>query len=149
MGLDTQANLVVAAMQLGVVRSLRDAIRTADLSSGRMKAATDLGPAPSPEPRAHLTPEPIVEPRRRLHPEAITEPRRTYSASAQIDRRSNVETSTCEPSSEPTRTTHKSPIQPPWAILPWQTPTPPRPVIKVIVHKVDVAHKGSLLDMFI
>jgi len=45
----------------------------------------------------------------------------------------------------------RSPIEPPWKVLPWEEapcPAPP-PKIKVVPPPPDVIHKGSLIDFFI
>jgi hypothetical protein len=34
-------------------------------------------------------------------------------------------------------------------VLPWECPPPPRTLIKVNIRRPDIAHKGSLIDLFI
>lgn len=79
MGLEATASLIVATFDLMVVRSVRDAMRTADIASGKGQPATPLGPAPTflratgtgyktgpaavYEPREHVRLAPKVEPR--------------------------------------------------------------------------------------
>jgi hypothetical protein len=43
----------------------------------------------------------------------------------------------------------KSPIQPPWKVLPWENPLPPAQVIKVVIRRPDNVNKGSIIDCFI
>jgi hypothetical protein len=43
----------------------------------------------------------------------------------------------------------KSPIQPPWAVLPWQQPPKQIVQVKVIHRHTDIVTKGSLIDVFI
>ena len=151
MGLDTVASLIVAAFDLKEVQLVRDAIRTADISSGRPQAATALGPAPDCfERRCHLHPEPKIEPRRHIHPEPRIEPRRVihpvdrYEPISERDR-VLVEVECYTPPSK------KHVIQPPWMVLPWEEKHDcvPAPKIKVVVKPPDIAHKGSLIDFFI
>jgi hypothetical protein len=42
-----------------------------------------------------------------------------------------------------------NPIQPPWAVMPWENPPQPRQTVKVHPHHTDVIHKGTLLDLFV
>lgn len=159
MGIDPHISLLVAALDLKEVQLVRDAIRTADLSAGgRGLPASGLGPAPNPdvtfEPRRHVHPEPVYEPRRHIRPEPRYEPRAVIHPEPRIEQQLNDQWACCPPPAEvkPVETPTPSPIQPPWKVLPWQTPSPPRPVVrplKVIIRRPDIVSKGGLLDVFI
>lgn len=41
------------------------------------------------------------------------------------------------------------PFQPPWAVLPWLQPTPPRPLIKQVVRPPDITVTGRIFDLFV
>ena len=141
--LQTQASLIVATMELSVVKLLRGAIRTADLSGQRQDL---LIPAPTIESRRHLTPEPVVEPRRHIRPAAIYEPSRIEHQHPRVER-----TALACPCPPPPPVPMKSmnPIQPPWKVLPWEKAPQPRQTVKVHRHHTDVIRKGSVLDLFV
>jgi hypothetical protein len=42
-----------------------------------------------------------------------------------------------------------SPLQPPWKSLPWEQPAPDAPQIKIVLYQPDMRHKGTLVDCFI
>jgi hypothetical protein len=91
-----------------------------------------------------ITPEPRYLPREVLHPTPRYLPRpvlHPYPA---------VEPSPLPPPYPKTTVPHiTAGPQPPWKILPWQEPSPPPNVIKVIVHPPDMLTKGTLIDLFI
>jgi len=149
------ASLVVATFDLKEVQLVRDAIRTADISSGKGQPVSELGPAPDNFARRfHIHPEPVIEPRRHIHPEPVIEPRR------HIRPEDCFEPSNCRCIEPPPVLVipvpvpcpkHGHTIQPPWDLLPWQQ-EPPRhvePKIKVVVKPPDMALKGTLIDCFI
>ena|SRR5947209_5285312 len=156
--LPPNVQLIVASLDLQLVRLLRDAIRTADLSTGALRRATDLGPAPSPEPRRHLHPEPVYEPRVHYYPTPRFEPRRIWCppAGAWADRcgmrcpDSAPDWSACPPLAPPAKPDCERPMGPPWKVLPWQNPPPPPRVrkVKVFVSRPDTAQKGAAIDLF-
>jgi len=43
----------------------------------------------------------------------------------------------------------KSPIEPPWAVLPWNEPAKAPAQVKVVEFRTDIISKGSLIDLFI
>jgi hypothetical protein len=152
---DALPSLLVAALDLNLVRLLRDAM--ADTGPGRGTPATELGPAPTLiERRFRIEPEPEIGPRKRIEPAPRVEPREVVRLP---DR---YEPSGCDPAvvvvpvPVPVECcgTYKRPpaIEPPWRVLPWEQapePAPVRPKVKVEVRPPDIVHKGSLIDFFI
>jgi hypothetical protein len=144
-GLEGAASAIVAMSDLIVVRLLRDAIRTADLSSaghggspiplkrnGPSEVRRVLGPAPrlKAHPEARIEPRPVIHPTPRFEPRVVV-PAPVYS---------------CDPSPCHRR---NNPIEPIWRKPVWEIPTTPPAKVKVHLHRTDVAHKGSLIDLFI
>jgi hypothetical protein len=141
-GLEAQAALIVAAFDLKVVQSLRQAIALADLNSAKERGP--LTPDANIGPRRNLQPMPRIEQRRVFHPTPRIEPRET------IHVQSRVISDPPAPASQPVTPCHfANPFQPPWKILPWNSPIPPTPVIKLVQHRLDIKNKGSLIDIFI
>jgi hypothetical protein len=144
-GIASNVSLIVASLDLQVVRLLRAAIKNADAASSPARH-TGLAPAATFERRRVIHPEPRYEPRRVIHPTPRFEPRpveRTQKACADLLPPCSA---TCAP--EASHIT-KSPIEPPWKKLPWENPPSPPRVIKVIIRKSDIASKGSIIDCFI
>jgi hypothetical protein len=144
-GLEGAANAIVAMSDLIVVRLLRDAIRTADLSSAAHGGAAvplrrdgPIGAHANVQPAPHLKvhPSPRFEPRPVIHPTPRFEPRVVVPAP----------TYTCDPVPCHRR---NNPIEPVWRKPVWEIHTPPPAKVKVNLHRTDVAHKGSLIDLFI
>lgn len=138
-------SLIVAALDLQLVRLLRAAM--AGRPGGRpggpggicgepalpIRPRPVLHPTPTIEPRKRIEPTPRIEPRQVIHPKPIEQPGLALS---------------CTPAEpEHPRVVHL-PIQPPWKVLPWQNPPPPRPMLKVVLRPPDVEKKGSLYDVF-
>jgi hypothetical protein len=146
-------SLITATADLRVVSLLRDAIRTADLSSGKRFPIAKIGPAPDIiERRFRLQPETEILPRKRIEPTPRIEPRRVIRPPDRFEPCGEklVPIPIPDPSC-PCNPHFKSPIQPPWKVLPWQEPPAVRPAprIKVVVRPPDIVHKGSLIDFFI
>jgi hypothetical protein len=150
------ASLVIATFDLKEVQLVRDAIRTADISSGKGQPVSKIGPAPNNfDRRFHFHPEPEIEPRQHIHPEPVIEPRRHIRP---VDRFEPSNGRRPEPPDVivipipvpcPKHGPHR--IQPPWEVLPWQQAPAPRvvPKIKLVVKPPDIALKGTLIDCFI
>jgi hypothetical protein len=134
--------VLVAALDLKLVRSIRDAIRTADIESGR---TGPNGTFPQLGPRKVIEPTPRFEPRKVHHPAARFEPRPVIHPQPLYSQQQTL--APVEPEPQPCRT--KSPLPPPWQQPVWKTPIPPPEQIKVHVHHTDVVSKGSLIDLFI
>jgi hypothetical protein len=144
--LQTSVSLIVATLDLTLVKLLRSAIRTADISGAKEKGSSLLSPAASFEPRRVIHPEPRYEQRHLLHPPSTRTVRTVERLAAPLPPLQPPCITLCLPD-----TSHgtPSPIRPPWLILPWENPAPPAKVIKVFVHPPDNTHKGSLIDCFI
>ena len=143
MGIDSGVNLLVASLDLQLVRLLRDAIRTADLSSGK---GAGIGGAAGVGPRPVATPTPRIESRPVIHPTLRIEPRMSAHPVKPEPPVDVVVISTHEPEQSRIK---QSPIQPPWKVLPWEKPSEPEPKLKVIQRRPDVPVKGTVFDVFI
>jgi hypothetical protein len=146
--LQSSASLIVASLDLKVVRLLRDAIRAADAASGRAAPIAFIGPAPTFAARRLLLreilhPEPRFEPRPVIHPTPRFLPRPVIHLTPRFERAS------CAPfePETPPRCGHGLP--PPWKMPIWNVPVEPKVTIKRVVHLTDVHNKGSLIDLFI
>ena len=147
MGLDSVASLIVASLDLQLVRLLRDAIRTTELSDPGCPCGPGR-PSDGARPRPVLAPEPVIEPRRHIHPPPVIEPRDVIHLAPVV--------LPPDPALCPdlyTEPCPASPIEPPWKVLPWERkdppPCPPAKVIKLVMRPPDIAHKGTLIDFFI
>jgi hypothetical protein len=141
-GVETNVSLIVATLDLQLVRLLRGAIRAADRSAAPNAA---LSPAARFEPRPVIHPTPHFEPRRVHHPEPRFEPRPVERPKATPDC-IPLNSAPCCP--EKPRLA-KSPIEPPWKTLPWENPPPPAQVVKLVIRRPDNSSKGSIIDCFI
>ncbi len=68
MGIESNVSLMVASLDLQLVKLLRDAIRTADLH-GQLTAPPPAAVAPGGCVRRTIEPAAVYEPRRHIHPE--------------------------------------------------------------------------------
>jgi hypothetical protein len=139
--------VLVAALDLSLVRMLRAAMRTADLSGRGGAGACGCGAGPEDrfEPRRVIYPTPRFEPRPVVHPTPRFEPRPVHrKADCDLDAACSAPVAP----EQPPRIA-KSPIQPPWKVLPWENPLPPAQVIKVVIRRPDNVNKGSIIDCFI
>lgn len=139
-------NLLVAALDLSVVRSIRDAIRTADLSAGgRPGPLGTIQKAVTIAPRQVIHPEPRIEPRKVIHAEPRIEPRRVIHPTPRYEVLPPIQVCAEQTEHVPNL---GSPLPPPWKQPIWETPLPVKPVIKLVVHRPDIHNKGSLIDVF-
>jgi hypothetical protein len=140
-------SLLVAALDLKLVRSIRDAIRTADIHSGRTGPRGTFPPL-EPSPRKQVEPEPRFEPRVVYHPTPRFEPRPVvHCRPIAVEPCDRQTLAPLEPEPQPCRT--KCPLPAPWQESVWKTPIPAASEVKVHLHRTDVVHKGSLIDLFI
>jgi hypothetical protein len=150
------AALIVATFDLAVVRSIRGAIRAADIASGRGQPASGLGPAPNPQPqrRLHIHPEPVYEPRRHIHPYPKFEERTVvYTIRFEQSVEAQLNAGPCPPVEIVTPVCPvEGPFPPVWKQLP-AIPLPdrvtPRRVVKVAHLQPDIRHKGLVIDMHV
>ena len=166
MGLETTASLIVAAFELSAVRLIRDAIRTADLSSGRGQSATPLGPDPNPvfagpagpagSGRFSVHPEPVYEPRRHIHPTPHYEQRTVYYTvrhEARFEQADNDAARACPLLSGEhgaPASSLESPIPPVWTTLPpVEHPAPPERIRRVIRQHTNAVRKGLVVDVHV
>lgn len=152
MGLESSVGLIVATLDLQLVRLLRGAMRGEDGDGFGPGARRLIHPGPGIEARKRITPESVIEPRPRIHPQPKFEPRPVLRAEHVPPA---VACPTCDgPASAEKSSAPSSPVQPPWRVLPWDQryPRTPRVVvrkIKVSVARPDIVCKGSLIDLFI
>jgi hypothetical protein len=145
--LDARIDLLVAALDLKLVRLLRDAIRTADIASGRGQPVSGLGPAPTNiGPRKRIEPQPLIEPRKHIHPTPRFEPRPVIHLTPRVE---TPPPAVCPPAEPEKPRIAKSFLAPPWKLLPCEQPRQPTIVVKVIKRKPDILRKGTLIDCFI
>jgi hypothetical protein len=155
-GLETTAALIIATFDLSVVRSIRGAIRTADISAGRGQPASPLGPAPDPTPRRHIVPEPIIDRRTVIHPSSTNEVR-TLAYTVRYEARPEVQYNLAGPPVTDAETCRpccpvEGPIPPVWKQLPpvqQRIPLAPRRVVKIIRQQPDIRHRGIVVDIHI
>ncbi len=138
-GIGNDASLIVAALDLQLVRTLtRSIARNAicpllgpcDRLTLRSRLRAELRDRFLP--REVIVPEPRFTPRPVIHPTPRFEPR-------PVERPAEPE--------QPVRL--NNPIDPPWKVLAHEIPLQPAPRVKVNIHRPDVIHKGTLIDLFI
>ena len=153
MGLESPVGLVVAALDLKLVRLVRAAMN-GGLAPGGIGPGRRIEPEPVFEPRRRIEPEPQFEPRPHVRPEPVFEPREKLRGGAPaLD---CCDACACPTPTEPTeKATHSpSPIEPPWKVRPWEemrdaAVAPPVRKIKVIQVRPDIQCKGTVIDLFI
>lgn len=168
MGLEATASLLIAAFELSAVRLIRDAIRTADLSSGRGLSATPLGPDPNPvrgsgsagaggSGRSYIDPELIYEPRRHVCPATRCD---GWAATYTVRGAKRIEQADNEaaraglavdaPRSSPACSVERT-IPPVWKSLPPVEQSPPAPPRRwrVVRQYAAPVRKGLVLDIHV
>jgi hypothetical protein len=157
------ASLVVATADLQVVQDVIGAMRAADANTRAMNAGRipPVAPIPAPAPPAHTDSccfrcetsrhesvgvtcrPPVVSPiyteSRQSHWKLPTH--KTRLALEPDDRTMDRQTAGIP--------AKKSPVQPPWAQLPWHQPPKQIVQVKVVRPVTDIVTKGSLIDVFI
>lgn len=139
-------SLLVAALDLSLVRSIRSAMRAADLAAGGVPGPLGtIQDRHTIHPQTVHEPEPRIEPRKVIHPtphflpRPVIHPVERYEILPPVPVRA-------EQTEHPVHL--GAPLPPPWKQPIWETPIPPQPVIKVITLKPDIQNKGSLIDIF-
>ncbi len=147
--LQTQASLIVASFDLKLVQLLRQAIRTADLSGGKVgrDLACDTFGNGCCEPRQHIHPEPRYEPRPVLHPTPRYEPREVRRPTHYLPACPPPAPDCCEKTAK--SDTNCGPLPPPWRMPVSKNSLQTAPLVKVFIHRTDVHNKGSLIDVFL
>ncbi|MGH7215139.1 MAG: hypothetical protein ACREIT_10295 [Tepidisphaeraceae bacterium] len=117
MGLSSNVSLLVASLDLSLVRLLRGAMAPADLAAARANALAHqpVHPERRFESRPVIHPEPHIEPRPVHHPEPRIEPRFVYRPVRVVD---VPESDPSIPNCEPAPVGPKHTIQPPWKTVP-------------------------------
>jgi hypothetical protein len=140
----SQINLVTASLDLQLVQLLRSAMNP---GTGPAGSGNGITPQPTIHPRHRHDPQPVIEPRKHIVPEPHFEPRRVHHPEPAFAPR----TDTSAPPLTDAKAECAAFLQPPWKTLPWRDPLPPSelPKIKVVMHRPDTIHKGSLIDFFI
>lgn len=151
MGLDGNIAAVVAALDLKLVRLLRDAMNN---TPGGAAPAGLVGPAATFEGRRTAGPEPRIAPRPVVHPTPRFEPRPVIHPEPRVDSPVYpcvvVEVRVDPPES-------KCPIEPPWRLLPWESAAAPAQAeslaqpahrVKPRIRQPDIVGKGVLIDLF-
>ena len=152
--LATNVSLLVATLDLRIVTSIRDAIRTADIASGKEFPITAIGPAPGP-PLRYVDADRFEQNRRTFHPDPKIDPRPVFHPSPKFVPATVVHTAsrraveTLVPAQPEGAQATKLSIEPPWRSLPWKNPIPSPTEIKKVVYVHDKDHRGQILDLFI
>jgi hypothetical protein len=144
----SSVNLLVAGLDLSLVRLLRGAMHAADVAAGGAccggageRCRDVFTPTPRFEPRVVYHPTPRYEPRPVIHPEPRVE-WKGYCAGLPPPCFPPVPAPECP--GEP-----EWPVKAVWKTLPELPPPGPQPQIKVQVVRPDIRHKGTLIDTFI
>jgi hypothetical protein len=155
------ASLVIATMDLSIVKLLRSAIRTADIASANTVAPQGVyaqRPADRYEPAVGGGGSFAVLPPVGYGPCPTTcsngvsgariataiDPTRIALqdlANDRIDRRTADGTVSCAATTPPA-------IQPPWRQLPWHEPMPAPKIVKVAPPAPDIVRTGKLIDFY-
>lgn len=152
-GLDSSISLVVATLDLQLVKSITSAMNAVNANGKCCDKAIDG--VPVSHTRDCFERRPVIEPTLRINPRKVynptprIEPRRVFHPTPRIDTRNNTP-SALPPTTEPAPCEKtKSPLLPPWKTLPCEVKEPAPVQIKMIVQRPDIHHKGSLIDLFI
>jgi hypothetical protein len=139
--LESTVSLLVASLDLKLVQLVRGAMAVADVN-GRATAPPGCNGAGGRDaflPRRHIEPAPVYEPRRHIHPE----PRPLLQPATRLANE------TCDCAAYVAPAGSKSPIEPPWKVLPWENPPQPPPKIKFVLQRPDSARsKGVFVNVF-
>ncbi|HZK81549.1 MAG TPA: hypothetical protein VFC46_10790 [Humisphaera sp.] len=147
MSIASTTSLLVAALDLHLVQDVIGAIRAADAAEAVAKASP-FAPVPTIESPRHIHPDPIYVHPRVIHPDPRYAPRPIVHCEPHVEQ-TNTRLALIESSDKPAPAHSNCPIQPPWAVLPYQTPAKPPAQIKIVLYRTDILTKGTLLDVFI
>jgi hypothetical protein len=139
--LDSNIALIVAALDLKLVRLIRGAIAENRGARGPLGNVIEPGPRFEPRPVVHPTPRfeprPVVHPTPRFLPRAVIEPRPVEMPAAVL-----------APAEPEKPRVAKLVLTPPWKVLPWENPVKAEIPVKVIKHRPDIVRKGKLIDCY-
>ena len=143
-------SLAVAALDLALVQDIIGAMRAADAGAAASNASP-LTPLPTLQSARHIHPATIYEPGKVIHADPVYARPKVIRPEPRIEPAEPGRLALQPTSDNPAKKVHHaaSPVQPPWAVLVWQMPTPPRPIIKVVEYRTDINSKGTLIDTFI
>jgi hypothetical protein len=134
---------IVATLDLQLVRLIRDAINSPG-AGGKTLGASD----PQIAPRKTIEPEPEFSPRQKVTPSPqILSGEVTYAPPKIIP----LPPCYAAPVESETSVRTKSPIEPPWRLVPWSDkfPSAPAPLpVKPRPPRPDLAVRGRLIDAF-
>ena len=151
------ADLIIASGQFAAVDSVIKAIRKADKEAGanstsqpptnRAAVTEYYRPADYYEPQRVITPAPAYASRPVIHPSA--------THSVPVEKQPPVyEVNVIVV--QPTPVANEQPLQPPWAVVPWENPLQTAQKVKVVYRPPDMNHRaggiefrGTALDLFI
>ena len=151
------ADLIIAAGQFAAVDSVIRAMRAVDMQGG---ANPILQPTPDRSVGSDCyRPADRYEPQRVIHSDSSYAARPgnpvAVARSVPIEKRKPV----CAVNVivvQPTPVANEQPLQPPWAVLPWENPVQTAPKVKVVYRPPDINHRaggmeyrGTALDLFI
>ena len=152
-GLESSVGLIVASLDLRLVRLVRAAMHPGNGPHGPDRL---IRPGPTIEPRKRHEPEPVIEPRKRHEPEPVFEPRPVHRPVrvASIARSDVCVVVEVQKTGE---TSSGSPIEPPWKVLPWERASEAAPIrfarpvqrVKLVTRRPDIPCSGSVIDVFI
>lgn len=136
-------------MDLKLVQTITSGMRDVNRRSAELAGDGSSCPGGVVQPRPVVHPAARYEPRPVIHPRPRIEPRKVITLQPRVVEAAPPAIAAPQAPEKPAE--KSNPIQPPWRILPWNTPVPlpPRNVIKPIVRPVDNVRKGSMLDLFI
>jgi hypothetical protein len=151
-GLDSSISLLVATLDLQLVKSITSAMNAVNANGKCCDKAIDGVPVSHKrdcfERRPVIEPTPRINPRKVYDPTPRIEPRPVIHPTPRVEEKQHCcpPPAPCEPA--PCEKT-KSPLLPPWKTLPCDVKEPAPVQIKMIVQRPDIHHKGSLIDLFI
>jgi hypothetical protein len=151
------ASLVIATMDLSIVKLLRDAMRTAALTGAATAPAEGVyaqrpgdryepGHGASAQGYAPFNAQPTCPAPcgdlAAARPATAVDPTRIALQDLAPDRVEQRAADSATPTALPPV------IQPPWRTVPWEEPMPPRKIVKVVVRPPDIVRTGRLIDFY-
>jgi hypothetical protein len=151
------ADLIIAAGQFAAVDSVIRAIRAADKEAGAESTSQPLMNSAVTTNFYHFNDT--------YEHQVVVHPAPTYTAGPvyRVEPRHSVPIEKHQPICEinvivvhPTPVANEEPLQPPWAVVPWENPLQSSPKVKLVYRPPDMNHRaggveyrGASLDLFI